>query len=1736
MKKSENRMNLLKAMALPAAAAIFSAPAAVMAQENQDTPTVVLSDLDSESAQQTVQPEENQPAVQEDEPAEADEKNDLPAEEQTELTAEDQAELPESAQNQPASELPAEPDLLNVAALPEAHSDEKPESNDVYIEEVELENKKGDNFYMISKEPLKAFEFSVLVDFLDSDQNSAALVFGASSNDNNNPGIWNGANCHGEYGVKYRVFGPAAGTDQIGSIPETDWTKTISLNLKVDAKGNVVYTYGNLDGEKAVLEFAMNNWKGGYLGLCAFSSAARFTDVTLVDKSNPSYVFPTGQGSQSPDGKVTLNNTSGDNFAWMADQKNKVNAFEYEADLDLSEPTESALSGGLVFGASSPTGGTWCAANVDSARQGQTDFFRLFGFFGDQATVAAPDVDMSKTLHLKLNVDADGSYVYTFGNKDGRQYTSSGVINGWNGGYMGLLSFNSKAVFSNIRFTDNSVGMEVVPIENDGRFKTDLKELTYAKGEWKVTDEGMESNAVGTGDAFLFSKTTAEDFVYTADVDFKESSGAAGLIFRNQNDNACQNCYALNISSDGEYKLWRWDRGADQYLTRVGRIDQADQYALKVIAIDGRMCCYINGVLVANVGDYTFGSQDMGQDTVLWNGYMGLINWNGHVVFQNVNIQSLSDENSPLIKNVEVIPETGTIQKKTQFFEDTPVMIQQVDNAVSEVRLNIETSSRGSVVITDESGNVYQENDLLSLKEGRNLFTIISTVGEASMVNRINVYRMGPDEVHYNEPYRDQYHYSVKEGWANDPNGMVYYQGVYHLYYQFYDANQWGPMHWMHATSTDLIHWTEEAVSFAPDIYGSMFSGCAVADPTNQSGLFSTSQGGLVAFITMNPNDDGNSGQRIRLAYSEDGGTTWQKSNEILLDYADDPIGVRDFRDPKVFKWENTWFMVVAGGPLRIYASENLVDWTPQAMYPSLHTECPDLYPIQIDGTVKWVLDRGGRYYKVGDFGQVDGVWTFTPDEYYQDKDGIMNFGADSYAAMTFYVDDFGTADHFNSFDIIAVNWMNTWDDYCRAVGDALGQNFNGTFNLLLKLGLMKDADGVYRLTQTPIDEYKSLRDADNSFHYTGIAGEGSQNPLEGFVGDTYEIEAVFKPEAGTSKVGFEVRSDNSSQKTILIYDLEKDEVYIDRSSSGVLVSGRFSDLQIQKDQGVKATRNADGTVTFHIYVDKASVELFVNDYAVAGAVQIFPDPLSRFAGVIVEGSPCQVDLSVWNLKTIWTDKAVIDKPQSIHQSSPSRVTLEAGQTTQLKACVLPVEVDQSLEWSVADGAEFAIVDANGLVTAQKRGLAVIQVSSKADPNLKAFFEVYVSQFDTNVDGMKSISGDWQILPDPEDDSTDILHLNNQGKSSNDFYMAPMAVEGDMEIVFDMKAKGCANIFVASDGTNPFNNQAYAVQIDWNRVRIFRFAGPELTAPVNVLDTYGIDLTDGSYHTFKITRIGNEITLMAAGSYTRSSDFITLAKWQIPEGEMEGFAVNGNPGVGLWDGDISFRSFHVNSLDPNVPAAKEELAAAVQNALERPDSSYPNNSLKALKDLAKKGSILLENDQANSRQISEMTEALKNAAAELADKEPLGSLWQMASRVDASQYTDDTVTPFNEALKEAEKVLMNADSSKSMIQNAYQKLTAALENLTLKPAPEKPDVPEVKPEPEKPVTPSNSVVPLSQVTLAGISEASTPSREKLPASAAPAQSAVQTYSSLYGLCAGMAAIALSVLQRKRKKN
>ncbi len=1399
------------------------------------------------------------------------------------------------------------------------------ENHTVTLSKYDGENK-TDHFAVYNGLEQKAKDFVFEADVqLKGDGISAALIL--TQNKSNPAESWIGANFNTDDLDKkgqFRIFGVNSNIQE-NSLPFWDGlnkTALIHLELDVTADGKYIYRFGNKgDQELHSLQGTISDWDGAYAGILTFKSEAEFSNITFTE--NPDRDNTGGDDNQTglidftpvnaaqceidtANHTITLKNSGGDNFAKYNGLVEKANDFVLEADVDLIDGEKSA---GLVFNrGSSSINADWGAANVHPGNAGSE--FRVFGTGNEEAKdgKGLEGIDVAKTLHLKLDVKADGSLTYTFGNKDGQTRTIQTMISSWQGGYVGLLSFNSTVKFSNISFENRTADAGYTPITPEEPYHTNLTNLSaMANGKWNVTEEGLYSNAVDKGDSFLYSSAQGTDFVYSTDVTFKQNKGAASLVLRNADSNKSQNCYILNIDAGSkECKFWKLQNGSIYDMSQVDKTKiepkEGNQYTLKAVAVGSWISCYVNDILVASTGDYLLQGTEKGQSTSIDQGYFGLLNWNGEMVFQNTYYKEITDANSPLITDVTVTS-TGDVEPKGQFFPEEPTHFQYAKNNAKTVNLTVtKKNENASIKVLGTDGTTeYPNGQNIPLEVGPNFLTVISSssVDEAGttavLTYRVNVHRRQADEVYYNEPYRGQYHYSVKDGWGNDPNGMIYYNGKYHFFYQFYEGTSHGPMHWAHSVSTDMIHWEEEPIAFYPDESGVMFNGYIVQDEENTSGLFKeTDTCRWVALITINGN-----GQRFKAAYSTDEGKTWTKVKEIAADWEDDPLGSRDFRDPQIFRYENKWFLTVAGGPLRIYSSDNLLEWNCESAYGSFHTECPDLFPLQAeDGTVKWLLNGGGRFYKIGDFKEVNGRWTFVPDDDYGTMDNtadseVMNFGKDSYATMRYYDDhDFGTAANPVSKDIIVANWMNTWE-YCTAVGKAVGQDFNGTYNLTLKLGLTKNKNGKYILTQTPIEQYETLRDTEHKTELKNVDITEHNDLLKDFAGDSYEIVSNFKPAAGTKKVGFKLRTDGS-EETVVVYDLETKKIAIDRSKSGIMVSGGFGDPVSQTVEP-----NDDGSVDLHIYVDRASVEVFTKGYTAAGAEQIFPSITSLGASVFAEGEAAKADIMIYPMQSIWKDKLSITEdtmPTAIQSSSPETSNINVGSELQLSVNLLPVGVKQDVTWSVSDdtvvsiaqGSDKSICRLKGL----KNGTAKITAVSVKNPDLKKEFtvNVYENNFDTNITSFIA-NGNWFI-----NDKT----LSVANTAANDSYMTAEKIpyeEYTLETSIKY-TKGLINIFFASETVNP--SGAYAIQLgDSQNIRLFFMAGDTIKEA-----GMGKNVNDGQYHTVKIDKTKTDVTVSVDGAECLKHTFE----------EPKAYYTDAYAGIGLWDGALEVQKFTVAKL------------------------------------------------------------------------------------------------------------------------------------------------------------------------------------------------------------------------------
>ena len=406
-----------------------------------------------------------------------------------------------------------------------------------------------------------------------------------------------------------------------------------------------------------------------------------------------------------------------------------------------------------------------------------------------------------------------------------------------------------------------------------------------------------------------------------------------------------------------------------------------------------------------------------------------------------------------------------------------------------------------------------------------------------------------------NEPYRPQFHFSPAQAWMNDPNGLVYYAGEYHLFYQHNpDDLVWGPMHWGHAVSPDLVNWQHLPIALEPDELGTIFSGSAVIDANNTAGF------GKDAMVAVFTHDD-NGQQMQSLAYSNDQGRTWTKyaGNPVL----DTPRNIRNFRDPKVVWYDEGngaghWVMLVAAGNIILfYTSPDLKNWEATSGFGLGYGategvwETPDLFELPVDGgpeeggsEQRWVLavavqagapaGGSGTQYFVGEF---DGK-TFTSNN---PKDAVLwaDYGADFYAAQAWN-------DAPNSRHVWAA-WMNNWQ-YANAVPASTSR---GSLTLPRELSLASTPDGL-RLRQAPITELQSLRAEPRQWQNVVITSQ--PNVLEGVSGELLEIKAEFAvtPGMDTDRLGLRIRSGEAGDTyTTVGYAVKNNTLFIDRMQSG---------------------------------------------------------------------------------------------------------------------------------------------------------------------------------------------------------------------------------------------------------------------------------------------------------------------------------------------------------------------------------------------------------------------------------------------------------------------------------------------------------------------------------------------------------------------------------------------------------
>ena len=456
--------------------------------------------------------------------------------------------------------------------------------------------------------------------------------------------------------------------------------------------------------------------------------------------------------------------------------------------------------------------------------------------------------------------------------------------------------------------------------------------------------------------------------------------------------------------------------------------------------------------------------------------------------------------------------------------------------------------------------------------------------------------------------YRPRIHFTPAKNWMNDPNGLVWHKGEYHLFFQHNPhGTEWGHMSWGHAVSKDLLTWEELPVAIPEGEDGAIFSGSAVCDGDD-----------LVAIYTRHTETN----QSQCIARSKDNGRTFIK-------YEYNPVldeNKKDFRDPKCFWNETTkqWNMVlVAGDRAEFYSSDNLIDWIKTGEFGEEYGahggvwECPDLLRFNVGGTEKWVLlisinpgaplGGSGTQYFIGDF---DGK-TFTTN---QKEAKWLDFGTDNYAGVTY--------SNAPNNDKIFIGWMGNWQ-YAQKTPT---KKWRSAMTLPRKLVLEK-FQNQYILKNQPYEIPKSSIESEFTKDNLNIE---KNSPITIQYAHLNQSQITFNSKSKHLKVIF---SNTKNEKLVIEFDEIKKSITIDRTNSGII---DFEENFGKKPHVIPMVNGWEENNQIELFVDQSSVEMFINDGRYSFTEIMFPtEPYTKLTFESESGGEI-IDISINYFKSIW--------------------------------------------------------------------------------------------------------------------------------------------------------------------------------------------------------------------------------------------------------------------------------------------------------------------------------------------------------------------------------------------------------------------------------------------------------------------------------------------------------------------
>ena len=1282
------------------------------------------------------------------------------------------------------------------------------------VASYEMANTRGNNKAVGGEKTNAAFTYEA--DLTSVEGNTASLIFGAGAND---PALIGreGDTTDGFFGLEFSRTGEGTaninlklfydgpnGTTLDGIIPQgtlgatgVDTTKPVHVKLEMTSDEQLKIWINSQEVsysmDPAKVDGFKERYEAGYCGFMTWSTDAIFANPTVDGTTILENVK--GQ-SMTTRTSYELAKLNGNN---RAVSNTKTAYFEYSADILFQD----GASASMMFGAGSNVysdlgnadGTTKKFFAVELSRDGDADNANLFvkmfedgpGAMGEgiiDRQQVATGVDTTKPVTFKVVVTPEKE-VELYVNNNKIEYTKGSKYeqfqNAYAGGYLGFVTWNTKAQFSNVSVVNN--GTEVT----DG-FRTNLTGLTFLNGTWNRTDDGLYSNG---NDVFAMSDVNVKNFTLEATVTI-EGNAAAGLVFRaaSNTDPKAAGTYIANVDLNrGDARIFTFGQGGGD----VGSYALPDKtkgtYKMKIIAIGNMLNYYVDDVLAVSATNDQFES-----------GYLGLMTFGGSVTYQDVKYTDLgADATAPGLTGLEVAG--GSLELTPEFDPEVTNYTYFAGYADSvTVTPTAEADTNLTIAATGPEGEIFAAEAIASgnskeipLQVGTNTVSILATKDGVTMGTTITVTKKASSDYMAAEPYRPQFHFSPEINFMNDPNGLIYdpSNGTWHMYFQYSpQLPNMGNQTWGHAQSKDLVTWEEMPVAIPMDDLGAIFSGSAVIDENNTSRFFDNNEEGdskLVAIFTH----AGKLGQVQSIAYSTDHGVTWTTYNENPVLGPEDRKYGNDFRDPKVWWQEDSeeedggiWLMVVAGGRGQIFSSHDLKDWKfEQALTfedgSELHSECPALFPVKTDeGTEKWLYVASSDWYCVGDLKKTEEGWRFEAET---GRIESANGGASKmYAGQHYYNDGSGQNRK------LMVHWLQ---DY-SAPGTLTDKRWNGVQSIPRVTGLKK-IDGTWHMTAYPAEEINSYRsDVIYETENLTVSAEDG-NILGGAAGQYYDIEGIFDPGTAT-EFGFKLRTGNG-QETVVKYNAETEQLILDKSKSGPCNTDSFSWTLHPME---------NGKVQIRILMDNSVVEVFGNHGDADMADLCFPDPGSIGMEFFVEGGEVTIDeLHIWQMKSMFNGEgATSTEPLFLSLSAPDIV--DPGEEFTVYASILPMTAtNKTVTWEIPE--DLTVVeqtDTYVVLRADEEGNYTVKATSNSGGLEK---EITISAeyriFNTNVANWVSKSGTWYKTGDG---------MRGQNAGSGDcFYLSenilpdtPFTLEADVQT---LSGQATSLVFGIQDFNNP---------------------------------------------------------------------------------------------------------------------------------------------------------------------------------------------------------------------------------------------------------------------------------------------------------------------------------------------